>query len=347
MNKRKRNAILLSAVILRIFVRATFIALASRLGLFLQDAEGAISLLGDTEVALRTEEYSHNDTDIQQNLVISDTGSVVGVVYNLTDEIQPLDTVCLAQYMAPSAQGTVSQADWGADSHKHTLLTGANLPQLTPMYNPGFETSDDKQVWTTSTQIDIFKITYENGVGEVTVQSDNGEKVFAPGTDNSYTFKLKNTGDVNLAYTMDVKAYFTPASIDLPIDGRMNRYDGKWLTSGAGAFIDVLALDGIHDEDVLAAGKYTYYTLDWRWLFESGHDDIDTMLGNMAVDQDLTLTIEINTTATATEEPGGGITVPDTGDNTNTILWLCLLFGSTLLLALLIYYRKSMKEEER
>ena len=325
MNKTKRNTILLSAVVLRIFVAATFIALASRLNLFLQDADGAISLTGEeTQVSFAVPAGEIvSDIEYMQNTAPQGAGSAIGAVVN------PL-TLTGESALAPQL----------------STLQFTETVQPKNMYNPGFKAEDDRQVWTTETQIDIFKVTYENGNGEITVASDNGEKVFAPGTDNSYTFKLINTGDVTLAYDLELRAYYTPDTIDLPIDARLNRYDGYWLTPDTGEYVDVLTLNGLTDADKLGAGKYTYYTIDWRWLFESGHDDVDTMLGNMAVDQDLTLTIEILTTATATEEPGGGITVPDTGDNTNTILWLCLCFGSALLIILLLYYRKSIKEEE-
>lgn len=331
MKNTKRNTILLCAVVLGIFVVATFIALATRLNLFLQDADGAISLTGEDM------RYSYGipegeiiyDFDIAQNTAPQGAGSAFGA------DIKP---VALTAQPADSQQSVY-------DLQPATMqLTQA--PQPTDMFNPGFAVKDDVQTWSTNTQIDIFKVTYENGDGEITVRSDDGDKVFAPGTDNSYTFKLINTGDVTLEYGLEVRAYFTPDTIDLPIDARINRYDGKWLSPEEGAFVDVLLLDGITDTDLLGAGKYTYYTIDWRWLFESGHDDIDTMLGNMAVNEDLALTIEINTIAMATEEPGGGITVPDTSDNTNTILWMCLGFGSTLLIVLLVYYKKSVKEEE-
>ncbi|MBQ3009445.1 MAG: LPXTG cell wall anchor domain-containing protein [Oscillospiraceae bacterium] len=209
----------------------------------------------------------------------------------------------------------------------------------------GLQTSDDRYIWETETQVDIFSIAYRNGKEEVTVRSDNNDKVIAPGTENSYTFKLKNTGDTALKYDMTVEAFVTPGNITLPVDGRINRYDGKWLAGSKGSYTDILDLNGVTDSDRLAAGRYTYYTLDWMWPFESGNDEYDTLLGNMAVDEDITLTIRITTTATATES-GGGIVAPDTGDDTRTILWLVLAFASALLIILLVYYKKKMKDED-
>ena len=134
-----------------------------------------------------------------------------------------------------------------------------------------------------------------NGEKVITVNSGNGDKVIAPGTENSYTFKLKNTGNVALDYTVEVDAYFTPADIEIPITGRLNRYDGTWVIGGKDEYAKVPVLDTAEDNATLGAGKYTYYTLDWLWPFESGNDELDTMLGNLAVDQELTFTIVIKT----------------------------------------------------
>ena len=54
--------------------------------------------------------------------------------------------------------------------------------------NAGFQVSDDQQIWSTDTSIDLFHIRYANGYGEISVQGENGDKIVAPGTDGQYTF---------------------------------------------------------------------------------------------------------------------------------------------------------------
>ena len=239
-----------------------------------------------------------------------------------------------------------SQADDSTDETEDTQGSGSTATQ--PPKNPGFEASDDNTVWSTNTQVEIFRVSYVNGEQVITVNSGNGDKVIAPGTENSYTFKLKNTGNVALDYTVEIDAYFTPADIEIPITGRLNRYDGTWVIGGKDEYAKVPVLDTAEDNATLGAGKYTYYTLDWLWPFESGNDELDTMLGNLAVDQELTFTIVIKTTATESSNPydDSGITPPQTGDNTNLTPWIVLAVSSFAMMIFLLFYQNKEKRRD-
>lgn len=219
-------------------------------------------------------------------------------------------------------------------------------PVTPPQRNPGFAVEDGKGVWSTDTQVEIFRVSYVNGQHVVTVQSADGDKVIAPGTENSYTFKLKNTGDVALDYTVEIDATFTPGDITIPIVARISRYDGKWVLGDEGAFDSVSALDAAEDADSLKAGNYTYYTLEWSWPFESGDDRLDTLLGNLAGEQDLVFTISIITTATESEDPdgGGGMEPPPTGDDFNPIMWIAIAVASFILLIVLVRQHKKARQ---
>ena len=217
-----------------------------------------------------------------------------------------------------------------------------------PPKNVGFETSDDNTMWTTDTQIELFRVSYVNGEQVITVNSDNGDKVIAPGAGNSYTFKLKNTGDVALDYTVTANISFTPADIEPPLTGRLNRYDGKWVVGGTNEYAQIPVLDTAVDTATLGAGKYTYYTLEWLWPFESRNDELDTMLGNLATEQDLIFTIAIKTTATESTNPydDSGISSPQTGDNTNLTLWIVLAAGSCVMMILFLFYPNKEKRRD-
>ena len=227
--------------------------------------------------------------------------------------------------------------------------TTSTEPQATePVRNPSIQIADDKTVWDTNTKIELFKISYENGEQVITVKSDDGDKVIAPGTENTYTFKLKNTGDVALDYKVEIEAYCTPADITIPITGRICRYDGSWVVGGKESYVSAAELNKASDSATIGAGKFTYYTLDWLWPFESGDDELDTLLGSMAKDQDLSFTIVIKTTATESSNPydDSGITPPQTGDNSNLTLWFTLAIGSFIMLINLLFIKRDDDEDE-
>ena len=319
-NNSKTKWIWLSVLILFVCVAATTIAFMSRLDSFLLDDEGAISLI--------TEDTSETDDSSDE-----------------TDGTQSQDSA--ATQDSETEQDSTSSTDTpGTDEPDPSTSTTPEVTQ--PPKNPGFEAGDDKTVWGTNTQVEIFSVSYVNGEQIITVKSDNGDKVIAPGTENSYTFKLKNTGNVALDYTVEIDAYFTPADIEIPITGRLNRYDGTWVIGGKDEYAKVPVLDTAEDNATLGAGKYTYYTLDWLWPFESGNDELDTMLGNLAVDQELTFTIVIKTTATESSNPydDSGITPPQTGDNTNLTLWIVLAVSSFAMMIFLLFYQNKEKRRD-
>ncbi len=249
----------------------------------------------------------------------------------------------------PQSSDSTSTSDVTGTGESDSSSSNTTSQDTKPSRNPGFEASDKQTVWSTNTQVEIFSVSYVNGEQKVTVKSDDGDKVIAPGTEKSYTFKLKNTGNVALDYTVEMDAYFTPADITIPITGRLNRYDGKWIVGSKDEYAKVPALNVAEDKGTLGAQKYTYYTLDWRWLFESGDDELDTMLGNLAVEQDLTFTIVIKTTATDSSNPydDSGITPPQTGDNSNLALWIVIAVFSFVMMLFLIFYQNKEKRRNK
>ena len=198
---------------------------------------------------------------------------------------------------------------------------GNIVPSATPR-NPGFEASDYTQVWTTDTKVDIFRSTYFNKLGQMTVESIDSDKVIAPGTSNSFVFKISNTGNVPLDFAVDIDAYITPQGYELPVKARLHRYDNKWIVGDKDNWVFTPDFDKAYDSGTMGAGKYFYYTLDWEWPFESDYT-YDTYLCNQAVGEDISLTIVIKTTAAESTDLNAdmGITIPDTGDSSSLVLW--------------------------
>ena len=187
-------------------------------------------------------------------------------------------------------------------------------------HNPEFHMEADEE---------IFKFFYDE-TGKVTVigAEGNTDKLFAPGTSNVYQFTLANTGDVAVDYYMEMEAYYTGTDLWIPIETRVWDYNNKYLVGSPDEKVDVLELNTVQESGELGAGRYAVYNLEWEWPFERGDDVYDTMLGDLAVDQDMTLHVIIRTVAVHDNDPddpdSGLINPPYTGDQSQLLL-LCLL----------------------
>lgn len=328
--------------ILLICVIATSVAYLSRLDLFMLDDVGAISLISEAQLIDDADNVSADNSLCSadsSSCLSSDTDNLAGD--------KPADTSLTDITSTPSSDCSLDldaslSSDAPSELPDELLTSNSNSnSNSNSTVKPGFVVSDDNTVWSTQTQVEIFKISYENGEQVVTVNSDNGDKLIAPGTENSYTFKLKNTGNVALDYSVDLEAFFSPAEIELPISCRLNRYDGKWIVGSQDAFASVPELDLAEDHASLGAGKYTYYTLEWCWPFESGDDLYDTFLGNLATEQDLCFTVVINTSASYCYDPSddSGITPPQTGDSFNLIFWVLVAAAAFIIMLITLFYQ--------
>lgn len=211
---------------------------------------------------------------------------------------------------------------------------------------PGFETYDENTVWTGETNVEIFSIQYNNESGETTVRSQDGTKVLAPGTGGTYAFFLENTGNVSLDYTLEMDAWFSDSEYPIPIYASVTGHDGGYLLGSEEEMVDVLRLAEVKQSGTVAAGNILPYTLNWEWPFELD-DAYDTMLGNLAVEQDITLTIAIRTTATYSDDPQepGGLP-PQTGDTARIELYAIMMVVSLAgILALLLLRGKEESNE--
>ena len=232
-----------------------------------------------------------------------------------------------------------------------------DLPEVTlpaetkPTPKPGFETEDDKAPWETNTQVELFRTYYRNDKQEIVIQSSNGDKVIAPGARNSYVFKVKNTGNVALDYSVELDTIFTSDIGNIPIQIRISRFDGKWVVGDQDTFVDANTMEKVADSETLGAGNFAYYTVEWMWPFESGNDAYDTWLGNLSVEQQVSFTLQIETTAEESADPddGGGLGPPKTGDSFSLVLWFALAavsFGTMIFMVVMAKREKDQNRQE-
>lgn len=229
-----------------------------------------------------------------------------------------------------------AQAAW---SPNQPMLLVAS-PVLTANW---FRTYDENTVWSGETEVEIFRLSYDNGSGDVTVQSSNGDKLLAPGTENTYTFALQNTNNTNVAFDMNMEAYLSHGENSIPVQVRVYDYEGQYFAGSADQWAEPLALNDVVDSGTLKPNHSHIYHLQWQWPFE-GDDAYDTMIGNLAVDKDITLKIVINTRASYTPQEGGG--VPQTGDNSQLLLISIIMVLSLAALLLLLFLRPKREEKD-
>ena len=217
----------------------------------------------------------------------------------------------------------------------------------------GGENAEAHSKFRMNAKAELFKLSYKNDTGEITVNGAKGntDKLIAPGTTNKYNFTLENPGDAALDYTLSMEAKFEGTDETIPVKARVLNYTNKYLLGSAEQMEDVLELNTVSEKSSLGAGRYAAYTLEWEWPFERGDDEFDTTLGNMAVDDDLTLEVNIKTIAEIdeTNDPqknNAGLLVPQTGDDTQLgFLWLILAVSIVGIFVVLFADRKSKKEK--
>lgn len=174
----------------------------------------------------------------------------------------------------------------------------ASMPvMMGEVYNiPLYIQDQYNQIWNSNTQVEIFKSTYENGEQQISVAGKNGDKVIAPGTENDFTFALYNNIRDYVDYKLVVYTEVTGVEgiTQFPVEMRIKGING-WVVGDEETWVPALDVNGMEDVGVSAERLSALYTLEWRWPFESGQDELDTWLGNQT--EDVIFSINLQTLA--------------------------------------------------
>lgn len=196
-------------------------------------------------------------------------------------------------------------------------------------------------------EIQVFYAEYGKD-GEITVKSDFGDKVVAPGTENSYNLYVRNVGKVPISYILEAESRITVdvngQQTEIPIEASFYTPRSSYLLGGEESWENLGKLDGVKDSSGLSPEHQAKYTLCWSWPFD-GDDEFDTLLGNLAAEgEELTVKVAFNVTAAYDPNAGGGS--PITGGSSNIGLWVALFVISTFTLIILLFLRKREQDEE-
>ncbi len=243
-----------------------------------------------------------------------------------------------------------AQSESSADIKQETqpwLAVGAanRTASQSGEYRGEMQVYDDKQFWSSETQVDLFRDSYHG-----TAKSDNGEKIIAPGTSNFYNFTLKNNGNIPLDYTVSLKVDVYPEEQEtntaIPLEWRLLSGDGTVVSdwqnyNGRMAALKQAALDVRHQDN---------YTVEWRWIFEQGEvaDENDTDMGNMAVSEPLgvnaTIYVYAEQSADWDGSPSDFGNALKTGDTFNIPFYALLLIASGCGLVIIIQGERRRKK---
>ena len=196
-------------------------------------------------------------------------------------------------------------------------------------------------------EIQVFYAEYDNN-GEFTVKSDFGDKIVAPGTENSYDLYVRNVGKAPISYILEAESHITVdingTQTEIPIEASFYTPRSSYLLGGEDSLENLGKLDGVTDNGGLSPQNQAKYTLCWRWPFD-GDDEFDTMLGNLAAEGEA-LTIKVAFSVTASYDPNAAGGSPITGDSSNIGLWVAFFVISAFTLIILLFLRKKENDED-
>lgn len=196
-------------------------------------------------------------------------------------------------------------------------------------------------------EIQVFCAEYDND-GKITVKSDYGNQVVAPGTENSYDLYVRNVGNVPISYVLEAQSRITVdvngKQTEIPIKANFIDPNNNYLLGKENETDSLAKLDGVKDSSGLSPQHQAKYTLYWSWPFD-GDDEFDTLLGNLAAEgEELTVKVAFSVTASYDPNAEGGALM--TGDSSNIGLLAALFVISAFTLIILLFWRKREQDEE-
>ncbi len=233
-------------------------------------------------------------------------------------------SVRLGEWVLSGRGDRISLSGGGAGSILRVFHSTQRLRNLgVGLSDENYNIHDDHTVWQTETKVDIFSAKHYSANG-LTVNSDNGDKVIAPGTTGTYRFTVENTNQLPMYYELTFESWQEGFRFNLPMQARVYNEENEYLLGSPAAWPDITELNNAADQRTLEAGESMTYTLEWRWPFEQASGDwLDTAFGDQAAFYDMInadgieLGIRIMTTAEI-EEPEEVLPEPEElpGDET-------------------------------
>lgn len=195
-----------------------------------------------------------------------------------------------------------------------------------------------------SKRLEIFSVQYDNKSGEITVTGMDGQRVIAPGTKVDYTVRLRNKDKIAIDYELVLTVEYT-SEHTVPVRFRMIDDDENYLIGDEKTWVALEDIGQVSDMGTIVKGGSEEYEFQWKWEFESGDDEYDTFLGDLAKDEIVGVKVGFEIHAEANTDIGanGGIMGSGLGDILIAGFALLLLLAAIVLL--IVYLVKRRKHE--
>lgn len=201
--------------------------------------------------------------------------------------------------------------------------------------------------------IELFRIEYENELGEITVQGVNADNVVAPGTSVDYDIRLRNNDDVIIDFVMTPSVEFLTGD-QVPVEFKVIDSYGNYILGSETEWVGSDAMNGLAHKGTIHPGEVFTYHVSWQWVFEVDADQnaYDTSLGNQNGEILPGVRVGIETEAAANPMPPKSNThmMHLLGDGFGCC-WCCYLVWLLVLVCLLILIwiwrlRKKLSKHE-
>ena len=128
--------------------------------------------------------------------------------------------------------------------------------------------------------LELFRIEYENELGEITVKGANADNVVAPGTTVSYDLRLRNNDDVVIDFLMTPAVEFLTGD-PVPIEFKIADTYGNYILGSETEWVSAANMNALAHKGSIHPNEVFTYHISWRWVFEvdDAQDAYDTYLG--------------------------------------------------------------------
>lgn len=152
--------------------------------------------------------------------------------------------------------------------------------------------------------VELFRIEYENELGQITVQGANADKVVAPGTAVDYDIRLRNEDEVIVDFVMTPDVSFLTED-SVPVEFKIVDAHGNYILGSQTQWATASQMNELVHKGSIHPGEVYTYHVSWQWAFEvsQGQDTYDTYLGSQSGENIPGLRVGITTESVANPTP--------------------------------------------